>query len=110
MAASKSFRATSNAETRVRAAALALPETTAIETWGRPTFRVRKQLFAAMHADLLILRSTPEEQEQRLRDRRFRVAPYWGRHGWVAIETKSIRSESELSQLLKAAWQLVHAS
>jgi hypothetical protein len=92
---------------RVRAAALALSGVTELETWGRPTFRVGKEVFSALHGDLLILRSKPEEQKHRLADRRFRVAPYWGRYGWVAIQLNSVNSDSELASLLERAWRLV---
>ena len=92
---------------RVRSAALRLRGADELETWGRPTFRVGSRVFAAVHDDLLILRSRLEDQRQRLRDGRFRAAPYWGRHGWVAIEVGRVRSNAELRDLLHQAWALV---
>ena len=93
----------------MKAAALDFAGVEEVETWGRPTFRVGKELFAAMHGELLILRSRPDDQEQRLADPRFQVAPYWGHNGWVAIDISKVRSDSELTDLLNAAWQLVGA-
>jgi hypothetical protein len=103
----RAARAPTASYPRVRAAALALAGVSELETWGRPTFRVGKELFAALHDELLILRSKPQDQKHLLADRRFRVAPYWGRYGWVAIQLNSVDSDSELASLLERAWRLV---
>jgi predicted DNA-binding protein (MmcQ/YjbR family) len=92
---------------QVRIQALALPGSEERETWHRPTFRVGDEIFATLHDDLLILRSTKEHQEELLAsDARFQPAPYWGRNGWVAVDIDDL-AEAELPQLLAAAHALI---
>jgi predicted DNA-binding protein (MmcQ/YjbR family) len=79
---------------RLRELCARLPETTEVETWGHPTFRVRDKIFASFalgeagasidckqtHADQAVLVQAP----------RFSVARYVGRHGWVHIAADEV--------------------
>jgi len=80
---------------RARSRALALTGAHEVETRGRVTSRVGDTIFAALHDELLILRSPRDEQEARLADRGFRPAPYWGvSPGWQSSSTASVRMRS----------------
>jgi predicted DNA-binding protein (MmcQ/YjbR family) len=82
--------------TRVRKSCLALPDTTEVETWGEPTFRVRNKIFAMYSSDNnhhgggrpgLWLKATPTNQDLVLRadpDRYFKP-PYVGPSGWIGV-------------------------
>lgn len=77
---------------RLRRIALALPETTEQLTWeDHPTFRVRDKIFVICSAsgDGITVKATKDAQDALVATHpRIGVAPYVGRHGWVAVDLK----------------------
>jgi hypothetical protein len=70
------------------------------------TFRVGDTIFAALHDELLILRSPRDEQDARLADRRFPPEPYWGAFRLGGDRARRSVSDAELARLLEDAWRL----
>ena len=93
----------------VRRTCLALPETTEVEAWGRPTFRVAKKMFAIYtfrDAYRLVFKPEPEEREALLADARVLVPPYYGPSGWLAIDLDQVTDWSEVAQLAEMSYLL----
>jgi hypothetical protein len=101
---------------RLRKICLKLPETTEVEAWGAPTFRVKGKIFAMYakpegHAgggraglwcaaaqvdqDLLIS-SDPE---------RFFKPPYVGVKGWVGVYIDRSPDWDAVTYIVRAAWR-----
>ncbi len=96
----------------VRAIVQTLPGAEEIETWGHPTFRVRKKMFAAMAADgtTVSVKATKEEQEAltQAAPQTFFVPKYVGVHGWVGVTLLEVDAQ-ELGELLVEAWRMTAA-
>jgi hypothetical protein len=91
-----------------RRVALSLPEAEEVETWGHPTFRVRRKIFASMSPDGRSggVKASREEQAALIAadPQTFSVADYVGRYGWVHIRLASADA-GELRQLIIEAWR-----
>ena len=93
----------------VRRMALALPEAVEQETWGTPTFRVRKRIFV-MFAEgerEAWLKSTHDEQRAltQMNPDTFFVPPYVGPSGWVGVRFRTV-DRNEMRELLVEAWRM----
>ena len=93
----------------LRKMALALPEALEQETWGQPTFRVRRKIFA-MFSDNerdAWVKSTGDEQAAlvEMRPDAFFVPPYVGPNGWIGLRVSKVYAE-EGRELLIEAWRL----
>jgi len=93
----------------VRKLALALPESTELETWGQPTFRVRKKIFV-MFSDAereAWMKSTHDEQRAlvQMDPETFFVPPYVGPSGWIGVRFQTVDRE-EMRELVTEAWRL----
>jgi len=82
--------------TRLRATCLALPESTEVEAWGEPTFRVRNKLFAMFASPgnhhgrgrpAVWIKAKAENQRllMELEPTRYFAPPYVGPSGWVGV-------------------------
>lgn len=100
---------------RARRVCLALPEATEQETWGEPTFRVRKKIFAMYagnhHQDgrwALWCKAPVGVQEILVRDapERFFVPPYVGPKGWVGILLDGV-DDAELREMVVQSYCLI---
>jgi hypothetical protein len=93
----------------MRAIALSLPEAVEIETWGHPTFRIRKKMFASMATDgsTCTVKAVKEEQQACLRSEpdKFFMPAYVGKAGWIGINLDQI-DRDELEELVTEAWRL----
>jgi hypothetical protein len=93
----------------VRAAVLGLPEAVEQETWGHPTFRVRKKMFGGMAADgtTATFKATKEEQAALLEQYPdvFFVPKYVGQHGWVGFQVDGV-DPGEMHELIVEAWRM----
>ena len=93
----------------LRTAALALPETSEIETWETATFRVRGKIFA-MFSDRerdVWIKSTHDEQAalvDMLPDAFF-VPPYVGPKGWIGVRIAKADTQ-EVRELVTEAWRM----
>ena len=93
----------------VRRIALGLPEAVEQETWGTPTFRVRKRIFV-MFSDggkEAWVKSSHDEQRAliAMAPGTFFVPPYVGPSGWVGIRIGAV-DPVEMRELVTEAWRL----
>ena len=98
---------------RFRAICLELPEASEEETWGSPTFRVRKKIFA-MAADhdgraAVCMKALREEQQALLaQGEPFFLPSYVGSKGWIGIDLGSKSVDwTEVSELVRESYRLV---
>ncbi len=107
----------SRAETRLRKLCLAMPGATEKISWGAPTFRGSKRIFAWFaskdtHAgkgrDAAWLMAAPGRQERMVRThpKRFFVPPYVGVMGWIGVWLDKDCAWDELEHIVKAAFEL----
>jgi hypothetical protein len=113
--ATKDIRSRSPIE-RLREICLALPETSEVEAWGEPTFRVKGKIFA-MHASAdthhgagrpaVWILSVSMEQDLVLRARpdRYFKPPYVGPSGWIGAWLDRNPPWSEIAELLRDGWR-----
>ena len=91
----------------VREVALAFPEATEVEAWGRPTFRAGK-IFALFVEDGVIFKPEPEEREALVQDPRFSSPPYWGPGGWLQLDLAAGPVDwAEVAELLEGSYRQV---
>jgi predicted DNA-binding protein (MmcQ/YjbR family) len=96
---------------RVRAAALALPETYEDAPWGHPVFKVaNNRLFATMSEDGDALNVTvkmgDEERPLALSLPFVRIASYVGRYGWITARVTDEESLEYALAWLEESWWL----
>lgn len=102
-----------NVTARLRAVCLALPEATEQETWGDPTFRVKKKIFAMeKRGDGRVsvwLKAAPEMQAVfvETNPERFFVPPYVGQHGWIGIRLDDKPDWDQVNELVRRSYSLV---
>ena len=99
---------------KLRAAALALPETAEVEAWGRPTFRAGKKMFAMFvhqegHGFAVAFKPDAEDRPALAADeRRFYSPPYLGPGGWLALDLDAAPVDwDEVAELLEASYRQV---
>ena len=118
-------RAAKRARTAVPAAAavharlgkicLGLPDTTEVEAWGHPTFRVAGKIFVGFGGTgdggaSMSVKTTPEMQTALVSsDPRFSIAAYVGKHGWVSMSLPAGRriDWNEIEALVRGSYRLV---
>jgi hypothetical protein len=93
----------------VRRMALALPDAVEQETWGTPTFRVRKKIFVMFSDEQheAWVKSTHDEQRAltQMDPETFFVPPYVGPSGWVGVRFRSV-DRDEMRELITEAWRM----
>jgi predicted DNA-binding protein (MmcQ/YjbR family) len=97
---------------RLREICLALPETSEVEAWGHPTFRVAGKIFVGFGADqgkaTLGVKTTPDLQAALVAsDPRFTIAAYVGKHGWVSLDMSGRVDWGEVENLVRESYRLV---
>ena len=94
----------------LRRLAASFPETSEVITWGHPTFRVGKKIFASFgeHQDRPTIgaKQTKPDQEVLVQDPRFFVAPYVGQHGWIGIFIDEVEWPM-IADLVEASYRLI---
>ena len=96
-------------EDRVRELALALPEAVEVPHWGKPSFRVRKKIFATVgeYDGIAVLKIPVDEQEVLLE-----AAPdafelnAWSKQGWIGARLDIVDPEM-FEELLESAWRRI---
>ncbi len=96
----------------VRALTSAFPESAEVESWGRPTFRAGRKIFAVFGTQVsphgLVLRPDEDEREALLADPRFSSPPYFGPSGWLALDLDAAPVDwDEVAELLDDSYRQV---
>jgi predicted DNA-binding protein (MmcQ/YjbR family) len=101
---------------RFRAICLSLPETSEVfvDAWGHPTFRVgpKGKLFASCSppdAERASLGMKVEKAHQAAlvnTDKRYGVAAYVGKHGWINIDASGALDWDEVRELVTESYCL----
>ena len=98
---------------RLRRICLALPEAEEIETWGHPTFRVRKKIFVGCGAGddgrvQMTCKSPPGEQLALVAadPKRFFVPAYVGSRGWVGVRLDGPVDWAEITELVEESYRM----
>jgi hypothetical protein len=95
---------------KARHIALQLPGTEEKDHWGRPSFRVRKKIYATLwpNEKRAVVRATLGDQTALVdwRPETFSVVPRWGNYGWTFVELTKV-DESTFRDVLTAAWRTV---
>jgi predicted DNA-binding protein (MmcQ/YjbR family) len=97
---------------RLRKICLRLPAATEGITFGHPTFRMEKKMFAVLEAykgELgICLKVGTLLQGVFLDDPRFFRTPYIGKHGWVTLRVYAAPLNwNEIRELVKGSYDLV---
>ena len=97
---------------RLRKICLRLPAATEGITFGHPTFRVEKKMFAVLEeykGELgICLKVGTLLQGVFLDDPRFFRTPYIGKHGWVTLRVHAAPLNwNEIRELVKGSYDLV---
>ena len=81
--------------TQLRKLSAKLPESNERETWGHPTFRVGEKIYASFGVGesgaSVSCKQTHLDQAVLVKDPRFSVARYVGRHGWISIRADEVK-------------------
>lgn len=98
---------------RLRAICLDLPEAAEQETWGDPTFRVRRKIFAMPKRGdgrLSVWFKTPPGSQMVLvgsDPQRFFVPPYVGPKGWVGMRLDDGPDWDEVASLMRRSYRMI---
>jgi len=97
---------------RLRAICLALPQATEQETWGHPTFRVRKKIFVGCGDEdgrmTMSMKAAPGEQEGLLAEGPpFYFPKYVGTKGWIGLELDHETDWSEVAELVEDSYRAI---
>ncbi len=92
-----------------RRIALGMTDAVEAEHMGHPDFRVRKKIFATLHADMAwgMVKLTPDQQADFLREHPAAFKPEngaWGRQGCTAVRLDAVDEET-LGEALTLAWR-----
>ncbi|HEY1114791.1 MAG TPA: MmcQ/YjbR family DNA-binding protein [Chitinophagaceae bacterium] len=92
----------------VRQFALSLPEAEEQDHRGKPSFRVRKKIFAVLHAEekrVVLKLSTVDQSVFDDYDPAifYPVEGAWGRQGWTVVELSKVKKEV-FREALVSAW------
>ena len=99
---------------QIRKYCLSLPHVTERVQWGNDLlFCIGEKMFAVAGLDpkydaKLSFKCTPEKFAELVEREGIVPAPYVARYHWVALEDLNALPASELKELLKNAYQLVH--
>jgi predicted DNA-binding protein (MmcQ/YjbR family) len=100
-------RAAADVVQRLRAIALALPETHEEVTWGDINFRVRTKIFCSPGPERFAVKVANDQLIGLLEDPRFELAPYWGRFGWVRVRLDPPIDWDEVTALIHGSYRLI---
>ncbi|MDI3403994.1 MmcQ/YjbR family DNA-binding protein [Streptomyces cavernicola] len=93
----------------VRAAALALPQTTEKIAWSMPTFRVAGKMFATLPEDetSIAVRCPKEERDELVlaEPRKFWIADHEAQFAWVRARIAQLEDVDELRDILADSWR-----
>jgi len=91
---------------RLRKICLSLPDAVETINFGHPFFRVNKKPFCVFHEQAIAFKVLKTEQSIFLEDPRFFKTPYMHHNGWVSLHTKGKLDWMEITELVKASYDL----
>jgi predicted DNA-binding protein (MmcQ/YjbR family) len=97
---------------RLRKICSQFPDATETVSFGHPTFQVRGKTFAVFEqykGELgLALKVEKELQQIFLKDPRFYMTPYIGKHGWVTLRMEASGINwTEVREMLQGSYRLI---
>jgi predicted DNA-binding protein (MmcQ/YjbR family) len=97
---------------KLSALCLALPDTKLTMTWGSPHFRVGEKIFCGFGvepdgAQVMSVKLARDHAQRAVKEARFKVAPYVGKHGWVTLDVRQRKSWAEISALIRESYELI---
>jgi len=97
---------------RFRRICLELPEATEVEAWGHPTFRVKDKIFASAGAERGVwsfgMKTSHEMQAGLVEcDRRFSIAAYVGKHGWISMRVDDQIDWNQVRALVVESYRMI---
>jgi len=101
---------------KLRGICLALPDSSEVEAWGHPTFRVgvgkAQRIFCAcgFYGDVRSIswKCEPDVQHALVAsDPRFTIAAYVGKHGWVSFRAEGKLDWGLLREAVKESYRLI---
>ena len=96
---------------RLRKICLSLPGASEGVSFGHPTFRAGKKIFAVFERyrgeDTVCFKATLTDQALLVMDPRFFVAPYIGKHGWTSMRVGAGVDWRELEDVVRGSYRLV---
>ena len=98
--------------TRLRKVCTQLPNATETVSFGHPTFQIGGKTFAVFEQYKgefgLALKVEKELQQVFLKDPRFYLTPYIGKHGWVTLRMESKPLDwKEIREMLRGSYRLI---
>ena len=102
----------SDVEARMTAICLAFPGAQVEIKWGKPHFVVAEKIFASCgeadgRASLGMKLEKPHAADLIARDRRFKPAPYVGKHGWVEMDVSGPVDWEQVRALVAESYALI---
>jgi predicted DNA-binding protein (MmcQ/YjbR family) len=98
--------------TKLRKICADLPDVTETVSFGHPTFQVAGKMFTVFEEYKgefgLALKVEKELQQVFLKDPRFYITPYIGKHGWVTLRMEGSKLDwKEIRELVKGSYRLI---
>lgn len=97
----------------LRRVCLSFPESAEVESWGRPTFRAGKKLFAVFGANRnipysVVFKPAADDRIALEQDSRFFVPPHFGPSGWLCLDFEADTVDwQEVRELMEESYRLV---
>ena len=97
---------------RLRELCAGYPECVEVESWGRPTFRAGKKIFAFAGATMhrpssVVFKPDPEEHPALLERDDVFVPPYFGPSGWLALDITPDTDWTFVAELVDTSYRQV---
>src|SRR5215213_1600146 len=98
---------------KFQAICLSLPNTKETPTWGAPHFRVGEKIFTGCappgtpEFSFSAKLEVPLQQALVASDKRFSIAPYVGKHGWVDVKPGPKPNWAEVEALVTGSYRLI---
>ena len=96
---------------KVSGICLSLPDTKLTMPWGSPHFRVGEKIFCGYGNDRgncsISFKLEKPHAAAVLKDPRFKVAPYVGKHGWVLMDASRVRDWKEVARFIQESYELI---
>ena len=91
---------------------MTFPEAAEVWSWGHPTFRAGKKIFALVsrprsEALAMVFKPTTEERRAYLQRDGFFSPPYWGPGGWLAVDIEGDVDWTELAEIIDSSYREV---